>query len=196
MSTEYDPTQAIWPDPPEEQEPTMHDEFTITITTAFDRRMPVEVRDRRHGGIVLIRLASGVEAWVKAASLKREIKTERTRMDALLDPKPVDPVVEAGMYEKNGQVYKVQKSRESGNLYAKRLTPINADRLTEEGRIVRYEFVYDPGSIRSLSASDRMSVEEAKMFGILHGVCCVCGITLVDAKSVAAGIGPVCAKRV
>lgn len=89
-----------------------------------------------------------------------------------------------GMYQlANGDIYRVQQSRESGNLYAKRLDLING-------------FEYDKGAIYKLTAGDRMTLEQAKLFGVETGFCCVCGIFLTDPKSVANGIGPVCAKRV
>ena len=96
-------------------------------------------------------------------------------------------VTEQGMYRlPTGEVFKVQRSRESGNVYAKALVVI------EHGQA---RFEYAAGAIRKLSADDRMSVEDAKAFGLQFGVCCCCGATLTDPKSIAAGIGPVCAKR-
>jgi hypothetical protein len=41
-----------------------------------------------------------------------------------------------------------------------------------------------------------MTVEEAKAFGLLYGRCIVCGRTLTDEKSIADGIGPICAAKV
>lgn len=90
----------------------------------------------------------------------------------------------------------MQAGKESGNLYAKALTRIGGKRLTRDDATVSWEFVYAPGAIHSLTAAQRMTLAEAKAFGIQYGVCCVCGAFLKDAKSVAAGIGPVCVKRV
>jgi hypothetical protein len=91
-------------------------------------------------------------------------------------------VAEVGMYRTEaGEIFKVQASRESGNLYAKRLTPNG--------------FEYEQGAIRKLSADDKMTIEQAKAFGVATGVCCVCARELTDQQSVEAGIGPVCAKR-
>ena len=100
--------------------------------------------------------------------------------------------IEVGMYRTEaGEIFKVQESK-TGNRYAKKLVQIGGQRLTEEGETVAFEFAYAPGAVRSLTAAMRLSLEEAKAFGIKYGVCCVCGKTLSDAKSVAAGIGPVC----
>ena len=104
--------------------------------------------------------------------------------------------IEPGMYRKGSAIFKVQRARESGNLYAKSLVRLGGRRLAEDGDVVRWEFQYSPGAIRGLSAEDRMTLTEAKHFGIEFGVCCVCGATLKDAASVQAGIGPVCAGRV
>lgn len=95
-----------------------------------------------------------------------------------------DPVQMPGMYRKDGKIYRVQKSRQSGFLYAKLLNPENRC------------FEYAAGAMRELCESDRMTLEEAKAFGVETGVCCVCAALLTDPKSIAAGIGPICAKRV
>ncbi len=87
-----------------------------------------------------------------------------------------------GMYRKDGQIYKVQIAvHGSGKPYAKR--------LLEGGG-----FEYAQGVVRQLNPSEMMTLAEAKEFGALYGVCCVCGATLTDENSIAAGIGPVCAK--
>jgi hypothetical protein len=87
-----------------------------------------------------------------------------------------------GIYLKAGVVYKVQIS-EAGRSYAKV--------LREKGG-----FEYDPTAIRNLTHADKITLEQAKAYGIQFGICVVCGATLTDAKSVAAGIGPVCGKRI
>ncbi len=93
-------------------------------------------------------------------------------------------VSEEGMYRNaEGDIFKVQRSRESGNLYAKRLDLI-------EG------FIYEAGAIRNLKPSDRMTLDDAKAFGVQYGICCVCGALLTNEVSVAEGIGPVCGGRV
>ena len=96
--------------------------------------------------------------------------------------------LEAGMYLKDGAIYKVQRAvHGSGNMYAKL--------LVNHGVGVKATFEYAQGAVRKLTAADRMSLEQAKEFGAIYGVCCVCGATLTDEVSIEAGIGPVCAKR-
>lgn len=89
--------------------------------------------------------------------------------------------LEIGMYRVGDAIFKVQQSRESGRLYAKR--------LTEDG------FEYAPGAIRSIKASDRMTLEEAKEYGQMTGTCCNCGRTLTNEESIRDGIGPICAGK-
>ena len=99
----------------------------------------------------------------------------------------VAPVTQDGIYRLGDVIVKVQVAvNGSGNLYAKRLV-VDGDHGS---------FVYEPGLIRRLSATDRMSVEEAAAFGKLYGFCIQCGRTLTDETSIAAGIGPVCAGRI
>ena len=70
----------------------------------------------------------------------------------------------------------------AGRLYAEQLSE-------ETGR-----FEYVKGLIFRLRS--RMTLEEAKTWGALHGRCCVCAALLTNPKSVQAGIGPVCGKKV
>jgi hypothetical protein len=94
-----------------------------------------------------------------------------------------------GMYRtSDGTIYRVHESRDTGRRYAKRM---DYDLFSDKPR-----FVYAQGAIAKLSESDRMSLTEAKAWGVETGFCCVCGAFLTDEKSVANGIGPVCAKNV
>jgi hypothetical protein len=107
-------------------------------------------------------------------------------------PKP-DAVVAnslpVGMYRTtDGTIYRVHESRESGRHYAKRM---EYDLFSDKPR-----FVYDRGAIMRLTMENRMTLAEAKAWGVETGFCCVCGAFLTDERSVAEGIGPVCAKRV
>jgi hypothetical protein len=103
-------------------------------------------------------------------------------------PKPTTVAfveLEIGMYRlANGDIYRVQRSRESGRLYAKKLDWANNS------------FVFEAGAMRLITAGDRMTLDEAKAWGVETGICCVCSAFLTDPKSVSAGIGPVCAGRV
>lgn len=95
----------------------------------------------------------------------------------------VKRVTELGMYQTaDGAIYRVHKSRETGNLYAKRLSSGGG-------------FEYEYGAITKLTPADRMTLEQAKAYGVETGLCCVCGAFLTDPKSVEQGIGPVCATR-
>lgn len=92
-------------------------------------------------------------------------------------------VTEVGMYRTEDQeIYRVQESRQTGNLYAKHL-------------LVGGGFEYESGAIFNLKPSDKMTLEEAKAYGVATGQCCVCGAFLTDENSVREGIGPVCASR-
>lgn len=94
-------------------------------------------------------------------------------------------VTKEGVYQTaDGEIYRVQTSRQSGNLYAKRLDIFDGG------------FIYEQGAIRKLRPSDRLGVEQAKALGVQYGFCVVCGLLLTDPKSVEQGIGPICIKRV
>lgn len=104
-------------------------------------------------------------------------------------------VTEAGAYRTAaGDVYRVQASRETGRLYAKRLDPMTG------------KFDYVKGSIYTLSAAMRMTLEQAAEFGRESARAakeagrpygwCVYGHKLTHPDSIAAGIGPICAGKV
>jgi len=93
---------------------------------------------------------------------------------------PAYAVLPEGIYFKAGEVYKVKKSG-AGRMYATKL--------------VGTSFVYDMAYIRELAVEDKITLAQAREYGIKYGVCCICGRTLTDEVSVANGIGPVCAGR-
>lgn len=100
------------------------------------------------------------------------------------------PAVTVGMYRlADDRIVKIQPSRESGNLYGKVL----AQRSDRGGA---WGFVYEAGLYhRVVREGERLTLAEAVAFGRFTGTCCVCGIELTDPKSVEAGVGPICAKR-
>lgn len=114
-----------------------------------------------------------------------EVKSATKVIDWLLKQPTqtrADAVTAEGMYLNGTAIYRVKRSKTSGNLYAQRL--------------LGNQYVYEAGSIRTLTASMRMTLEQAKAYGQQTGTCCVCAATLTDPKSIAAGIGPVCANRI
>jgi uncharacterized ParB-like nuclease family protein len=120
--------------------------------------------------------------------------------------------LEAGMYrDDKGNVYRVQPAKESRRLYAKLLvvSVVTTEEIDESGEwadvpvlgeagelTYRASFEYAAGAIHRLTAAMRMTQEQARAMGHEFSICCVCATVLEDPKSIAAGIGPVCAKRV
>lgn len=86
----------------------------------------------------------------------------------------------------DGYFIRVYEGRESGRMLAKK--------LVEEGEGVRFEYM--GLASRFLTGARKMSLEEAKEFGMQTGTCCVCARLLTDPSSVEAGIGPVCITKV
>lgn len=117
-------------------------------------------------------------------------------------------ITEDGIYRHpvSGQIWKVQVAKQgSGRLYAKRLEivkeavyenvdggPLDEAVLVEPAK---GKFVYAPGALREIDPSWKMTLEQAKEFGALYGMCCVCCATLTAEQSFEEGIGPVCGKR-
>lgn len=92
---------------------------------------------------------------------------------------------EDGIYYKDGVVYKVVHAKQGSNKpYAKTLNN-QYGTWTYAGQ----------GPLWDLTEDDRMTLEAAKEFGKLYGMCCNCGATLTDENSIEDGIGPVCKKK-
>lgn len=150
--------------------------------------------------------ATTVAAGIMPSNLYALTTREASALiDVLRSMTPATPVVtvtevaplEPGLYRRGDDVYRVQASRETGRLYAKRLVAIGGERLLRDsGEVVHFEFVYDSGAVYRLAAADRMTLTEACEFGIRTGTCAVCSAPLKDATSVARGIGPTCRTRV
>lgn len=98
----------------------------------------------------------------------------------------VQQFVGLGMYEVNGRIYKVLPSRSGARHYAQELVG-----ESDTG----YSFIYAKGAMYRIRPEHRMTEEQAAEWGSLTGHCLCCGALLTDPKSVAASIGPVCAKK-
>jgi hypothetical protein len=108
------------------------------------------------------------------------------QVDIVAKPGPAT----VGMYRRGGQIYKVDWTS-NGHLFAKVAT-VSQDGI---GRTV-VSWTGAKGMVARLTQAHRMDVDEVAAFGKLTGTCMRCGIELTHPDSVAAGIGPVCAKRV
>lgn len=110
-----------------------------------------------------------------------------TMIDVLLKlPKlQKDAPAAPGYYLLEGSAYVVVIGKQNSRAYAKKLI-LSGNRGS---------WAYAPGMVFRLADARPLSVEEAAQLGKLHGCCFVCGKTLTDPKSVQAGIGPVCSKK-
>jgi len=104
-------------------------------------------------------------------------------------------VTQEGIYKRGETIYRVKFNQSKTALYAERLHIITGNRLNGELEVVKWDYEYERGAVYSLDADMKMNAQEAKELAIQYGYCVWCGTKLKDAKSVANGIGPVCAKR-
>lgn len=138
------------------------------------------------------------ERMIAAGTRMIERNAQRDRDAQERDARPAaEPITEPGMYRRDGVIYRVQESRTSAQLYAKRAQVITAAERDGAGNIITpaaVQFDYAPGAVRNLTPADRMGIDDAREFGASHGIC-IYGHPLTDPLSVAAGIGPVCAEK-
>lgn len=160
-------------------------------------------------------LDSGEMTREGASNILDWLKVQPMKATEFLDFPEVGPVASLeGMHRTaDGTIYKVQRAvHGSGHLYAKQLVahrecdghestdgPIGnvvyCDGTCAPEAETEWKFEFAPGALRLLSEDTKLTLEDAKQFGVVYGSCVVCGRTLTDEKSIAAGIGPVCAKR-
>lgn len=89
-------------------------------------------------------------------------------------------LAEEGVYRKGGKIYRV---------------------VTKGGRrfaevMVGHAYVYARGMVYRLGPADRLTLEQAKAWGLQEVRCIRCGTALEREDSRAAGIGPVCATKI
>lgn len=173
-------------------------------TIATDTAAEMLARCDRDGtdpmDVVPMRLASDALGILFAAPFNARtappaVSTTAATQPAAMTRTDTPAVTAEGAYRNAaGDIYRVQASRETGRLYAKRLDPSSG------------KFDYVKGSIYTLSADMRMTVEEAaewgresaraaKEAGRPHGWC-VYGHRLTRPESILKGIGPVCEGKI
>jgi hypothetical protein len=90
---------------------------------------------------------------------------------------------EEGVYVVQGRIYRVVvKANGSGRPYAEEM--------------VRGKYVYAKGWVFRLRPEDRLTLAQAKEWGLKEVRCIRCGIELTKPSSREAGIGPTCATKV
>lgn len=114
---------------------------------------------------------------------------------------PAAAELESGIYtpDQGTTIYKVYWNQPKTRMLAKLLI-LSAGwaEMTQEQRKASDEqpsWEYQGMAYRFVKAEQKMTLEQAKAFGKIYGVCCDCGATLTDETSIANGIGPVCGAK-
>jgi hypothetical protein len=115
--------------------------------------------------------------------LKSIIKAERED-NANKNNTPTKTEVTEGAYWYGELIARVQRSRQSNNLYVK----------LETGKGTG-KFEYAPGVIRQIKAENMLTAEEMKAYAEVHHHCGDCGRKLTNKDSIAYGIGPICREK-
>lgn len=138
-------------------------------------------------------ISRAIDSMKPIVDRMRTAARERQIVDA---PAAATPALslEPGMYKIGEVIYQVKANREKSRLYAKKMVVFTGERLTETDAVVNIEFEYAPGAIYNILPEHRMGLEEGKALILRYGKCICCGRKLKAAKSVEAGIGPICIK--
>ena len=98
-------------------------------------------------------------------------------------------ITEVGAYLVEGVIHSIRKGNQS-----KKWQVWSYD--SQAGKYLReFNQVKEDSILQKVQPADRLTLELAIKYSVQTGICCHCGRTLTVLKSVAGGIGPICAKR-
>lgn len=122
--------------------------------------------------------------------LFRDVDATLARLKSAPKAGPAAPVkLEDGIYLLDGSIYKVQHAvHGSSQQYAKLL-------VVPEIKGQAAGWAYTPGAVTKLTPAHKMTIEQAKEFGALYGVCVRCGRVLTDEDSIERMMGKTCASK-
>lgn len=147
----------------ERYESVLLDHFSVVSAEDLDRRQISSLINS------LKSAADEVRSAERQQSAERRVVQEAVAAATSLD---------VGMYSRNGTPFRVYPARNGGHLLTKAL--------------IDGQWVYQGAASRFVTVDMKMTLEEAKEYGLQTGVCVCCGRTLTDPESVERGIGPIC----
>ena len=124
------------------------------------------------------REASTYIEWLMAQPRKQQEAPVATAAPTV----EVAPLELDKLYEFDGKVYRIFKSRSTGSFYAK---------VSDDG-----QWVYAPGVVRQLTADMRITLDRALELSKISSRCVRCHKRIEVEKSVRQGMGPVCIKKI
>lgn len=95
---------------------------------------------------------------------------------------------DVGAYLVDEVVYSIREGRESKKLQVWSYSDVAK-------KYVRNDYKTEKELLSKVEPTDKLTLEKAIKYSAQTGICCHCGRTLTVLKSVAGGIGPICAKR-
>jgi hypothetical protein len=98
-------------------------------------------------------------------------------------------ITEVGAYLLDGTIYSIRKGTQSKKWQVWSYDKQFGKYLREPNK------VKEDSILERVQPTDRLTLENAIKYSVQTGICCHCGRTLTVLKSVAGGIGPICAKR-
>ena len=95
---------------------------------------------------------------------------------------------DVGAYLLDETIYSIREGKQSGRL---QVWSYNAG----AEKYLRVNSVDEKEVLAKVEPTDKLTLENAIKYSAQTGICCHCGRTLTQLRSVAGGIGPICAKR-
>jgi hypothetical protein len=146
-----------------------------------ERVVPTDAAERLHA-----RLAHDDVTYDDASNALSWLFAQPRKTDAT-NP---DPVTEAGVYRGDGGCYyRVQIGQDSGQPYAMKLV------IDDTTHRHRWDYDTGRGALAHLHPADRLTLKQAREFGLTTGFCGECGLALEDPVSQRIGLGTTCGPR-
>ena len=98
-------------------------------------------------------------------------------------------ITEVGAYLFDGVIYSIRLGNQSKKWQVWSYSDTYKKYLREDDK------AKEDSILQKVQPSNRLTLESAIKYSVQVGICCHCGRTLTVLKSVAGGIGPICAKR-
>lgn len=139
----------------------------------------------KEGGLELL---NAVLKGKKVNSLEQLDKTSVSGIINSLVAKEDKPIAitEVGAYLHNETIYSIRQGNESKKWQVWAYDE-NAKKYLRNDTLLPI--------LKEVTPDNRLTLEQAIKYSVQTGICCHCGRTLTQLKSVAGGIGPICARR-
>ena len=170
----------------------------VNLPTKADVVIPPTERQVSFAQSLILSKEGGQEMLANVLQSRKALSLEqlsRSDVSAIINGLKVAPelsvsikISEVGAYLLDGVIYSIRQGRESKKWQVWTYSSI-------ESKYARLPKDEEVAILKKIQPADRLTLENAIKYSVQTGICCHCGRTLTQLKSVTGGIGPICAKK-